>query len=167
MSRAKVHTSVTSVTLSALPSTTAPLRSRVDDTSLDTKRTVICVRAVAHFRRGNRRSIDRNKPRLGGFTATLAFSNGGVKTVKYFLRQQILELTPVAFSEARYDHFVSGARAGDEVLGVEAAVSRGDRIKPRGNRRTGFGNILPPLSRQEPAVQQRPQAPDEPARPAD
>src|SRR6202034_659527 len=42
MSRAKVHTSVTSVTLSALPSTTAPLRSRVADTSLETKRTVTC-----------------------------------------------------------------------------------------------------------------------------
>src|SRR5579871_502609 len=41
-SRAKVHTSVTSVTFSALPSTTLPLLSRVTETSCETKRTVIC-----------------------------------------------------------------------------------------------------------------------------
>ena len=42
MSRAKVHTSVTSVTLSGLPSITLPARSRVTETSCDTKRTVTC-----------------------------------------------------------------------------------------------------------------------------
>src|SRR5262249_32718122 len=41
-SRANVHTSVTSVTLSALPSITVPLRSRVAEISFETKRTVIC-----------------------------------------------------------------------------------------------------------------------------
>src|SRR5580704_5879045 len=41
-SRANVHTSVTSVTFSALPSITVPLRSRVEETSFETKRTVIC-----------------------------------------------------------------------------------------------------------------------------
>src|ERR1700733_9329756 len=41
MSRAKVHTSVTSVTFSALPSITVPARSRVAETSFDTKRPVI------------------------------------------------------------------------------------------------------------------------------
>src|SRR3974390_501145 len=40
MSRAKVQTSVTSVTLSALPSLTLPFLSRVTDTILDWKRTV-------------------------------------------------------------------------------------------------------------------------------
>src|SRR5882757_9904317 len=38
MSLANVQTSVTLVTLSALPSITLPLRSRVDDTSCETKR---------------------------------------------------------------------------------------------------------------------------------
>src|SRR6516162_2344443 len=47
-SRAKVQTSVTSVTFSALPSMTVPPRSRVAETSLDTKRTVIC--AVVRLR---------------------------------------------------------------------------------------------------------------------
>src|SRR5262249_28876447 len=47
-SRAKVQTSVTSVTFSALPSITVPLRSRVAEISLDTKRTVIC--AVVRLR---------------------------------------------------------------------------------------------------------------------
>src|SRR5580692_5142766 len=40
-SRANVQTSVTSVTFSALPSITLPERSRVTDTNLETKRTVI------------------------------------------------------------------------------------------------------------------------------
>lgn len=39
-SRAKVHTSVTSPTVSSLPSTTLPLLSRVTEISWDTKRTV-------------------------------------------------------------------------------------------------------------------------------
>src|SRR5690348_18138493 len=41
-SRAKVHTSVTSVTLSGLPSITLPDLSRVTEMSCDTNRTVIC-----------------------------------------------------------------------------------------------------------------------------
>src|SRR5215210_13560 len=41
-SRAKVHTSVTSVTLSGLPSITFPARSLVVEISCETKRIVIC-----------------------------------------------------------------------------------------------------------------------------
>src|SRR5690606_30473659 len=41
-SREKVQTSVTSVTLSALPSTILPSLSRVAETICDTKRTTIC-----------------------------------------------------------------------------------------------------------------------------
>src|SRR5262249_34781817 len=41
-SRAKVHTAVTSVTLSGLPSITVPDLSRVVDTNWETNRTVIC-----------------------------------------------------------------------------------------------------------------------------
>src|SRR4029077_10078726 len=48
ISRAKVQTSVTSVTFPALPSITAPVRSRVAEISFETKRTVIC--AVARPR---------------------------------------------------------------------------------------------------------------------
>src|SRR5215472_8026811 len=47
-SRAKVQTSVTSVTFSALPSMTAPPRSRVAEINFETKRTVIC--AVTRLR---------------------------------------------------------------------------------------------------------------------
>src|SRR5215212_2128711 len=42
MSRANVQTSVTSVTFSGLPSITLPSRSRVTETSWETKRTVTC-----------------------------------------------------------------------------------------------------------------------------
>src|SRR5262249_33327051 len=48
ISPAKVQTSVTSVTFSALPSITAPPRSRVAEISFETKRTVIC--AVVRLR---------------------------------------------------------------------------------------------------------------------
>ena len=61
-SRAKVHTSVTSVTFSALPSITAPALSRVTEISCDTKRTVICaVRARSSAPVISDLSIDTNR----------------------------------------------------------------------------------------------------------
>ena len=51
ISRANVHTSVTVVTASGLPSITAPERSRVTETSCDTNRMVTCAVLFAFRRR--------------------------------------------------------------------------------------------------------------------
>src|ERR1700682_5226526 len=65
-SRAKVHTSVTSVTFSGLPSITLPALSRVTEMSWDTNRTVICavrLRSSAPgdvgFLNGHKAALDR------------------------------------------------------------------------------------------------------------
>ena len=60
-SRAKVQTSVTSVTASALPSMTSPALSRVTETSLDWKRTVSCAVRPRSFGGGDRRVVDRRR----------------------------------------------------------------------------------------------------------
>ena len=148
ISRAKVHTSVTSVTFSALPSITAPERSRVAETSFETKRTVIC--AALRLRSSAAvmvERVDRNKTRLGGFAAAFAFGDRGIETVKDFARQQIAQLAAVAAGKGRHDHLVSGARAGDEMLGVETRIRADDRIETRRDGRSALGNILPALGR--------------------
>ena len=130
MSRAKVQTSVTSVTFSALPSITVPERSRVAEMSLETKRTVICAVRPRSFGGGDGRTVDRDEARLRGFAAALAFGDRGVEAVIDFARQQAAQLAAIALGERGHDHLVGGARAGNEVLGVEARVRRRDGIKP-------------------------------------
>ena len=124
MSRAKVQTSVTSVTFSALPSITLPDRSRVAEMSLETKRMVICAVRAAQLGGGDGRTVDRNESRLGGFAAALALGDRGVEPVKDFAREQVAQLAAIALGESGDDHLVGGAGAGDEVLGVEARIGR-------------------------------------------
>ncbi len=138
---------MTSVTFSALPSITAPARSRVAEISFETKRTVICAVSIAQLGGGNGRTVDRDKARLGGFAAALALGDRGIEAVEHFARQQIAQLTAIAAGKGRHDHLVSGARAGDEMLGVEARIRGRDGIEPGGDRRSALGDILPALGR--------------------
>ena len=109
-SRAKVQTSVTSVTLSGLPSITLPVRSRVTETSCETNRTVTC--AV-----GPRTSAPvmsdlsiETKRVSDGLALGLAFADRAVEAVVDLARQQVLERAPVAFGIGGDDHLV-GLRA--------------------------------------------------------
>ena len=136
---------MTSVTFSALPSITAPARSRVAETSLETKRTVICAVAIAQFGGGDGRSVDRDEARLRGLAARFAFGDRGIEAVEHFARQQIAQLPAVAVGKGGHDHLVSGAGAGDEMLGVETRVGADDRVETGGDGRSALGNVLPAL----------------------
>ena len=146
-SRANVHTSVTSVTFSALPSITVPLRSRVAGHQLGNEAHGDLRRAFAQLGCRDGRAVDRNETRLDGLAAAFAFGDRGVETVEHLARQQVAQLPAIALGKGGDDHLIGGARAGDEMLGIEICVGRRDRIEPRRDRRAAFGDALPALAR--------------------
>ena len=120
--------------------------SRVTDDELETKRTVTCAVRAAHFGGGDVGRVDRDEPRLDRLAALLALADRAVEAVIDVARQQVLERAPVALGERRDDHLVGGARAGDEMLGVEARIGGGDGVEPGGERRARLGDALPARS---------------------
>ena len=90
-SRAKVHTSVTSVTLSGEPSITLPARSRVTEISCDTKRTVTCAVLTAHLGADDVGLVDRDESRLDLLALGLAFADRRLEAVIDVAREQILQ----------------------------------------------------------------------------
>ena len=115
MSRAKVQTSVTSVTLSGLPSTTAPVLSRVTEIICDTKRTVSCAarsRASALDQIG---LVDRDEARFGLLLVLLAILDRGLEAVIDLGRQQVLQRAAIAIGETPARSSRRRARASDEV----------------------------------------------------
>ena len=146
-SRAKVHTSVTSVTLSGLPSITLPSLSRVTETSCETKRTVTCAVLVLHVGGGDVRLVDRDEPRLGLLAARFAILDGLLEAIIDLLRQEVLERAPVTLRVGRHDHLVGGAPAGQEVAWIEARVLRHHGIETERSGRALLGDALPPVGR--------------------
>ena len=80
---------------------------------------VICAVRARNFGGGDGGAVDRDEPGFGGFAAAFALADRGIETVKDFARQQAAQLAAVALGKSGDDHLVGGARAGDEVLGVE------------------------------------------------
>ena len=109
-SLAKVQTSVTLVTLSALPSMTLPLRSRVAETSWETKRSVIWARLAAQLGSRDLGGVDRHEPGFGGLAARLALADHGFESVIDLARQQILQRPAVALRIGGDDHLIGRAR---------------------------------------------------------
>ena len=116
------------------------------ETSCDTKRTVTCAvlpRSSAPMM--SALSIETN--RVSTVSPLLALADRGLEAVIDLARQQILERAAVAFGIGGDDHLVGGARAGDEMLGVEGLVLAGDGVEPGGERRARLGDALPALGR--------------------
>jgi hypothetical protein len=91
--------------------------------------------------------VDRDETRLDRLAALFALADRGVEAIIDVAREQVLERAAVALGEGDHDHLVGAARAGDEVLGVEAGVGRDDGIEAGCRRRTGFGDALPAQGR--------------------
>ncbi len=146
-SRAKVQTSVTSVTFSGLPSITAPSLARVTETSCDRKRTVTCAvlpRCSAAVRSApsiETKRVSTVSPLL------LALLDRGLEAVIDLFAEQALELLAVARRIGGHDHVVGGAGAGQEVLGVEALVLARDGVETGRQRRARLGDALPAIDR--------------------
>ena len=90
--------------------------------SCETKRTVICaVRPRSSAPVMSDLSIATK--RVSTVSPLLfALADRSLEAVVDVARQQVLERAPVAFRVGEHDHLVGGARAGDEMLGVERRV---------------------------------------------
>ncbi len=73
--------------------------------------------------------VDRDEARLRRLAPAFALADGGVEAVKDLARQQAAQLPPIAAGECGHDHLVGGARAGNEVLGVEARLRCRDGVE--------------------------------------
>ena len=144
-SRAKVHTSVTLVTRSALPSMTSPLRSRVAETSCDTKRSVICAvlprnsAPVIWDTSIETKRVSAVSPRA------FALADHLVEAVIDLAPEEIAQRPPVALGIGGDDHLVGGPRPGDEMLGVEALVDGRDGVEAARDRRARRRNAGIPV----------------------
>ena len=77
----------------------------------------------------------------------LAFADGGVEAFVDLAREQAAQLAAVALGKGGHDHLVGGARAGDEVLGVEGRIAGDDGVEPGGDARPALGDALPAIRR--------------------
>jgi hypothetical protein len=59
----------------------------------------------------------------------------------------VLQLAAVAFGKRKNNHLVGRARAGDEMLGIEALVLGRDGFEARSDRGPRLCDAFPPLSR--------------------
>ena len=132
-SRAKVQTSVTSVTLSGLPSITLPVCVARDRDQLRHEAHRDLRGLAAQFGADDVGLVDRHEAGLGRLALGLALADRGLEAVIDLARQQILQRAAVAFGKGGDDHLVGGAGAGDEMLGVEARIvaRRWRRGRPR------------------------------------
>src|SRR5262249_31236851 len=146
-SRANVHTSVTSVTLSGLPSLTAPFLSRVTDTNCDTKRIVTC--AILPRSSAPMMSVEsmETKRRSGRLAGTRAPRNDRLEAVVDIARQQIFQGAAVAIRVGGDDHLIGRPRPAKEMLGLESLVLGRDRIQAPGDRGVRLRNSLPAIGR--------------------
>src|SRR4029077_10828184 len=86
---------------------------------------------------------DRHEAGLGGLAAVFPLADRVLEAVVDLAREQVLERAPVAFRKRGDDHLVGRARAGEEVLGVEAVVLGRDRVEAARDRGGLFGDPLP------------------------
>ncbi len=149
ISRANVQMSVTSVSLSALPSTTLPSLSRVTEIICDTKRTVICAVRSLDVRIGDIGFVDGRELGLDFFAARFAILDGGFKSVINFGRQQILQRAALAVCKRQHDHLVGALGTRDEMLRIERRIARSDLIEAERERGSGSGNALPAIRRRD------------------
>src|SRR5665647_2467718 len=94
--------------------------------------------AAARFGGGDLGIVDRHETAFHGVAAFFALGDRGLEAVIDFARQQIFQGAAITFGKGVDDHLIGGARAGEEMLGVEIRRGGGDRIKPGGDGRAGL-----------------------------
>ncbi len=130
-SRAKLQASLTSTTLSALPSIDGAIQiaRRIDHLGRKAKGDL--GEAAAHPRVCDRGVVYGDEGGLDLFAALLALGQRRRETVVDVLGQQILQHGPVAVGEAHHDHFIGGFGAVEERLDGEGGIRRGDGVETR------------------------------------